>query len=142
MVAMSDTDVSGKLGFEEFKKLLLNIEKWKAVFKVYDETGCGRLPAFKLREALASAGYGLNNHIVSALGHRYGSRDGSIAFDDFIMCAVKIKTMIGRLCPSALTAQTKFLLLFVSDIFRERDASGTGSATFNLDEWITRTVYS
>lgn len=63
---------------------------------MYDTTGAGRLPAFVLREALASAGYQLNNHMVNALGHRYGSRDGTITFDDFIMCTVKIKTMMGK----------------------------------------------
>lgn len=101
----------------------MDIQKWKEVFKMYDTTGSGKLEAFSLRTALGSAGYQLNNHIVNALGHRYGSRiDGSINFDDFIMCAVKIKTMM--------------------DIFKERDTDQTGSATFSLDEWITRTVYS
>lgn len=27
--------------------------------------------------------------------HRYGNRKGQIHFDDFMMCAVKLKTMIG-----------------------------------------------
>lgn len=97
MVAMMDVDMSGKLGLEEFKQLWTDIQKWKAVFKLYYTNGSGKLEAFSLRDALASAGYQLNNHIVNALGHRYGSRiDGSIAFDDFIMCAVKIKTMMGK----------------------------------------------
>lgn len=67
------------------------------VFKMYDTTGTGKLQAFVLREALASAGYQLNNHIVNALGHRYGTRDGSISFDDFITASVKVKTMIGEI---------------------------------------------
>lgn len=97
MVAMMDVDMSGKLGLEEFKQLWIDVQKWKEVFKLYDATGSGKLEAFTLRTALGSAGYQLNNHIVNALGHRYGSRiDGSICFDDFIMCAVKIKTMMGK----------------------------------------------
>ncbi|XP_021708586.1 calpain-A isoform X4 [Aedes aegypti] len=122
MVAMLDTDQSGKLGFEEFQSLLTDISKWKAVFKLYDQDQTGRLSAFELREALHSAGYHLNNRILNGLVHRYGSRDGSIAFDDFIMCAVKIKTMI--------------------DIFRERDTEGTNMATFSMDEWVEKTLYS
>ncbi|XP_065091814.1 calpain-B-like isoform X5 [Ochlerotatus camptorhynchus] len=122
MVAMLDTDQSGKLGFEEFQTLLTDISKWKAVFKLYDQDQTGRLSAFELREALNSAGYHLNNRILNGLVHRYGSRDGSIAFDDFIMCAVKIKTMI--------------------DIFRERDTEGTNMATFSMDEWVEKTLYS
>lgn len=96
MVAMLDLDQSGKLGYEEFEALLTDIAKWKAVFKLYDKEGCGRMHAFDLRQALNSAGYRLNNRLLNALAHRYGSRDGTIAFDDFIMCAVKIKTYIGK----------------------------------------------
>lgn len=97
MVAMLDADQSGKLGLEEFRALLNDIAKWKAVFKLYDRDSSGKLSAFELREALNSAGYKLNNRILNALAHRYSSRDGLVAFDDFIMCSVKIKTMMGRL---------------------------------------------
>lgn len=96
MVAMMDTDASGKLGFEEFKQLLTDIATWKAVFKLYDRDNTGRISAMDLREALNSAGYKLNNRILNALAHRYSGRDGMIAFDDFIMCSVKIKTMMGE----------------------------------------------
>ncbi|KFB50194.1 hypothetical protein ZHAS_00018260 [Anopheles sinensis] len=122
MVAMLDVDHTGKLGFDEFQTLLTDIAKWKAVFKLYDTEGSGRLSAFQLREALNSAGYHLNNRILNALVHRYGSRSGTIPFDDFIMCAVKIKTMI--------------------EIFRERDSDGSNQATFSMDEWVEKTLYS
>uniref|UniRef100_A0A182N3N7 Calpain catalytic domain-containing protein n=1 Tax=Anopheles dirus TaxID=7168 RepID=A0A182N3N7_9DIPT len=122
MVAMLDVDHTGKLGFDEFQQLLTDIAKWKAVFKLYDTEGSGRLSPFQLREALNSAGYHLNNRILNALVHRYGSRSGTIPFDDFIMCAVKIKTMI--------------------EIFRERDIDGTNQATFSMDEWVEKTLYS
>lgn len=95
MIAMMDVDGSGKLGFPEFQTLLNDIAKWRAVFKLYDRDHSGQLSSFELREALNSAGYKLNNKILNALAHRYSSRDGSVSFDDFIMCSVKIKTMIG-----------------------------------------------
>ncbi|XP_046809455.1 calpain-A isoform X2 [Lucilia cuprina] len=122
MVAMLDADKSGKLGFEEFEALLTDIAKWKAVFKVYDVYQTGRIDGFQLRAALNSAGYHLNNHILNALAHRYGTRDGKIAFDDFLMCAVKIKTYM--------------------DIFNDKDTEHTGTATFTMDEWIESTIYS
>lgn len=52
--------------------------------------------AFELRNALNSAGYRLNNHILNILVHRYGTKEGLIHFDDFVMCAVRMKTMIGK----------------------------------------------
>jgi hypothetical protein len=61
------------------------------------------LTGFELRQALTSAGYTLNNHTLNILMHRYGNKDAEIEFDDFIMCAVKLKIMIG-MC---------YLILFV-----------------------------
>ncbi|XP_035737794.1 calpain-A-like isoform X5 [Vespa mandarinia] len=122
MVAMLDVDHSGKLGFEEFRTLWNDIRKWRAVFKLYDKDESGYLNAFELRQALNSAGYRLNNHILNILVHRYGTKDGKIMFDDYIMCAVRLKTMI--------------------DMFRERDPDQTNSATFTMEEWIEKTLYS
>ncbi|XP_015594772.1 calpain-A isoform X5 [Cephus cinctus] len=122
MVAMLDVDHSGKLGFEEFKSLWNDIRNWRAVFKLYDRDGSGFLNAFELRQALNSAGYRLNNHILNILVHRYGTKDSMITFDDYIMCTVKLKTMI--------------------DIFRERDPDKTNTATFTMEEWIEKTLYS
>jgi hypothetical protein len=80
------------------------------------------LNAFELRDALGSAGYQLNNHILNSLVYRYGSSDRTIAFDDFIMCAVKVKTMMSH--------------------FKEKDFDNTNSATFTMDEWITKSLYA
>ncbi|XP_320457.4 calpain-A isoform X1 [Anopheles gambiae] len=122
MVAMLDEDGSGKLGLAEFQKLLADIARWKGVFKQYDTDQSGRISPFELRAALQSAGYTLNNHIINMLMHRYGSKEGEIWFDDFITCAVKIRTMF--------------------DIFKARDLSNRNEARFTLEEWITKTIYS
>lgn len=94
---------------------------FQTVFQLYDKDQTNKLNAYELREALASAGYQLNNHILNSLVYRYGSADNTIAFDDFIMCAVKIKAMIQH--------------------FKEKDYANTNSATFSLDEWITKSMY-
>ncbi|XP_076675847.1 calpain A isoform X1 [Andrena cerasifolii] len=122
MVAMLDVDHSGKLGFEEFRSLWNDIRQWRAVFKLYDKDESGLLSAFELRQALNSAGYRMNNHILNILVHRYGTKDGMITFDDYIMCAVRLKTMI--------------------EIFKERDPDLTNTATFTMEEWIEKTLYS
>lgn len=94
----------------------------QAVFKLYDQNRNNKLDAHQLRDALASSGYHLNNHILNSLVYRYGSSDQTIAFDDFIMCAVKVKTMIQH--------------------FKEKDYENTNQATFSMDEWITKALYS
>lgn len=66
------------------------------VFKMYDHDTSGHLNSFELRQALTSAGYNINNKVLEALVLRYGDSSGHIYFDDFIMCAVKLKAMIGQ----------------------------------------------
>ncbi|KAK7078496.1 Calpain-1 catalytic subunit, partial [Halocaridina rubra] len=94
MVAMLDVDHSGKLGLTEFVKLWSDLIIWKNSFQLYDKDGSGHLCSFELRQALNSAGYRLNNHVCNALMFRYGDKGGQISFDDFIMCSVKLKTMM------------------------------------------------
>ena len=49
-------DLSGKLGFEEFKALWLDLRKWKAVFKQFDKDNSGRLNTYELRNAFHASG--------------------------------------------------------------------------------------
>ncbi|XP_047999755.1 calpain-B isoform X4 [Leguminivora glycinivorella] len=121
MIAMLDKDNSGGLGFEEFKSLWIDLRNWRAVFRLYDTEGRGAIPAYHLRDAIHSAGYTVNAHTLNVLAHRYGGQDGYIQFDDFIMCSVRLKTMI--------------------ETFKGR-SSGGEYATFSLDDWLNRTVYS
>ncbi|RXG54379.1 Calpain-B [Armadillidium vulgare] len=116
MITMLDIDRSGKLGLHEFVKLWKNIRVWKNAFKLYDRDSSGHLSGFELREALHSAGYRLNNHILSALMLRYGDQEGNLSFDDFVMCSVKLKTLM----------QT----------FHDRDPRNTGLVTFTLEEFV------
>jgi len=122
MIAMLDVDRSGKLGPDEFKILWLDIQTWKNSYKLHDRDQSGSLSTFELRAALHSAGYRLNYRTLNALVLRYGNREGTLAFDDFINCAIKLKTMI--------------------EAFKANDPDRTKRATFTLDEWIDRTLYS
>ncbi|CAG0913660.1 unnamed protein product [Notodromas monacha] len=122
MIAMLDVDRSGKLGVEEFKGLWMTIRMWKNVFKMYDHDTSGTLNTFELRRALNSAGYHLNANILNSLVLRYGNKDGKITFDDFVACAVKLKTMI--------------------ESFNDRVPDGEKKAEFTLEEWVEMTMYS
>ncbi|CAH2061913.1 unnamed protein product, partial [Iphiclides podalirius] len=93
MIAMLDKDNSGGLGFEEFKSLWIDLRNWRAVFRLYAENGA--MPAHHLRDALHSAGYTVNAHVLNVLAHRY-TTDGYVQFDDFIMCSVRLKAMIAN----------------------------------------------
>ncbi|XP_073995025.1 calpain-A-like isoform X2 [Rhodnius prolixus] len=120
-IAMMDTDRSCKLGLEEFTRLFIIIQDWKAVFESYDKAKTGYLEPFSLNEALKSAGFKLNNRVRNALCHIYASSDGRIRFDDFFMCAVRLDTVMNN--------------------FRNIDPNNTNEAKFTLEEWVAYFVY-
>merc|ERR1712241_1599638 len=56
MVAMHDGDLSGKLGYDEFKELWDDLRRWKGVFKEFDKDNSGNLSSLELRSALNHVG--------------------------------------------------------------------------------------
>ncbi|KAL8596286.1 hypothetical protein ACOMHN_021325 [Nucella lapillus] len=122
MVAMYDGDMSGKLGYEEFKDLLKDLRHWKGVFKTFDKDHSGKLSSFELRTALNSTGFRLSNRTLQSLVMRYASSDGQVEFSDFITCAVRLKTMINT--------------------FRSIDTANQGIAPFGLETFLQTTMYS
>jgi len=121
MVAMMDEDRTGKLGHSEFKTLWTDIQIWKNTFQKYDRDGSGALSCLELRSALHTAGYRVNFRTLKTLVVRYGDRQSTLDFDDFIKCAVQLKTMI--------------------EAFKKRDPDNTNEATFTLNEYFDRTLY-
>nr|XP_022332381.1 calpain-B-like isoform X13 [Crassostrea virginica] len=122
MVAMHDGDLSGKLGFDEFKVLWADLRRWKGVFKEYDRDRSGNLSSYELRSALHASGFRLSNRTFSALVMRYSSKNGNIEFGDFILCAIRMKTMLAS--------------------FRNIDVDNSGHAAFDLDTFIQTVMYS
>jgi Ca2+-binding EF-hand superfamily protein len=78
--------------------------QFQEVFQSYEKNGSGYMDAANLRQALSCAGYHLNFRILNILVHRYGNKKGEIAFSDFIMCAIRLKAMIGKNCVHVVTA--------------------------------------
>ncbi|XP_031330436.1 calpain-A-like isoform X3 [Photinus pyralis] len=122
IVALLDADHSGKLGFEEFKSLWSLIKNAKQIFAKHDKDSSGSLSGFELRHALNSCGYLLNTHVLNLLMHRYGNKKAEIAFDEFILCALKLKTMI--------------------ETFQRKTKGGAQAITLSFDDWIETTLYS
>ncbi|XP_056021311.1 calpain-B-like isoform X6 [Ostrea edulis] len=122
MVAMHDGDLSGKLGFDEFKVLWRDLRRWKGVFREYDRDKSGKLSSYELRSALHASGFRLSNRTFSALVMRYSSKDGNVEFGDFILCAIRMKTMLAS--------------------FKNIDEENSGHAAFDLDGFIQTVMYS
>ncbi|XP_060857288.1 calpain-B-like [Metopolophium dirhodum] len=122
LITMMDWDRSGKLGFKEFQRLWMAIRQWQVVFKMYDKKNKGYIKGFELRPALSSVGYNIKTRTINTMCHRYANKKGYIMFDDFIMCAIRLKTTI--------------------DIFKERASENKNVASFTLEEWVEKTFYS
>ncbi|PIK48449.1 putative calpain-9 isoform X1 [Apostichopus japonicus] len=93
MVALSDTDRNGKLGFEEFVDLWRDLVRWRNVFKKFDKDNSGSFSTHELRAAMRSVGYKMNSQVFGAIVLRYGDRNNQISYDSFIACAIKLKNM-------------------------------------------------
>lgn len=53
-------------------------------------------PIIYLFLLLIDLGFRLSNRTFSALVMRYSSKDGNVEFGDFILCAIRMKTMLGK----------------------------------------------
>uniref|UniRef100_A0A493TPS8 Calpain small subunit 2 n=1 Tax=Anas platyrhynchos platyrhynchos TaxID=8840 RepID=A0A493TPS8_ANAPP len=122
MVAVMDNDTNGKLGFEEFKYLWNNIKKWQCVYKQYDTNQAGAVGRAQLPEALRAAGFHLKEELCQVIMRRYASEDGSMDFNNFISCLVRLDSMFGT--------------------FKSLDQNGSGQIKVTIDDWLQLTMYS
>ncbi|XP_060800054.1 calpain small subunit 1b [Neoarius graeffei] len=122
MVAVMDSDSSGKLGFTEFKYLWNNIKRWQAVYKNFDADRSGTIGASELPNAFRAAGFPLSDRLFQMIIRRYSDDNGDMDFDNYIGCLVRLDAMCRA--------------------FKTLDKSSTGSVKVNLKEWLQLTMYS
>ncbi|KAM4705551.1 sorcin [Rhinophrynus dorsalis] len=115
MISMLDRDMSGKMGFNEFKELGAVINGWKQHFMAFDADRSGTVDAVELQRALGTMGYRLSPQALNNITKRYSSH-GRIGFDDYIACCVKLRAL--------------------TDTFRRRDAAQQGVVNFQYDDFI------
>ncbi|XP_044149508.1 sorcin [Bufo gargarizans] len=115
MIAMLDRDMSGKMGFNEFKELSMALNGWKQNFMAFDADRSGTIDGLELHRALGTMGYRLSPQALNILSKRF-STHGRITFDDYIACCVKIRAL--------------------TDIFRRRDTAQQGMVNFMYDDFI------
>lgn len=122
MVAVMDSDSTGKLGFHEFKYLWNNIKKWQAVYKSYDRDRSGTIGADELPGAFQAAGFPLNAQLFQMLIRRYSDENGDMDFDNYIGCLVRLDAMCRA--------------------FKTLDKDNDGTIKVNIQEWLQLTMYS
>ncbi|XP_072031117.1 calpain small subunit 1-like [Amphiura filiformis] len=121
MVAMTDADRSGKLGYEEFVELWKSIMAWTKIFKQYDRDNSGTFSANELHLAFSTLGYKLSGTTFKAMVLRYADKDSQIKYNSFIAGATKLRHMYE---------------IFYKHVGKDK------KATFGFDDYIRATMYS
>ncbi|OXB63370.1 hypothetical protein ASZ78_001946, partial [Callipepla squamata] len=93
MIALMDTDGSGKINFDEFRHLWDKIKSWQKIFKHYDTDHSGTINSYEMRNAVKDAGFRLNNQLYDIITMRYADKNMNIDFDSFICCFVRLDAM-------------------------------------------------
>ncbi|XP_059186396.1 calpain small subunit 1b [Centropristis striata] len=122
MVAVMDSDSTGKLGFHEFKYLWNNIKRWQGSYLKYDADGSGTICADELPKAFKAAGFPLNDQLYKLIVRRYSDEHGSMDFDNFIGCLVRLDAMCRA--------------------FKTLDRDNKGTIDLDIKEWLQLTMYS
>ncbi|KAM3923204.1 calpain small subunit 1-like [Leptodactylus fuscus] len=122
MVAVMDSDGTGKLGFEEFKYLWNNIKKWQCIYKKFDTEGTGYIPGASMPAAVQAAGFQLDEQLHQLLIRRYADSNGNVNFDSFISSLVRMDCMFRA--------------------FKALDREGNGQVQCRLPDWLKLTIYS
>ncbi|XP_077178865.1 calpain-3 isoform X1 [Paroedura picta] len=122
MIALMDTDGSGKINYDEFRHLWDKIKSWQKIFKQYDTDRSGTINSYEMRNAVTAAGFQLNNQLYHIITMRYADRNMNIDFDSFICCFVRLEGMFRA--------------------FHAFDKDGDGIIKLNVLEWLQLTMYA
>uniref|UniRef100_A0A3Q3WKB1 EF-hand domain-containing protein n=1 Tax=Mola mola TaxID=94237 RepID=A0A3Q3WKB1_MOLML len=122
MVAVMDSDCTGKLGFHEFKYLWNNIKRWQGVYISHDADKSGVICARELPDAFTAAGFPLNEQIHNMIVRRYSDEHSDMDFDNYIGCLVRLDAMCRA--------------------FKTLDKDNNGSINLDIKEWLQLTMYS
>ncbi|ELV09904.1 Sorcin [Tupaia chinensis] len=106
-------DMSGTMGFNEFKELWAVLNGWRQHFISFDSDRSGTVDPQELQKALTTMGFRLSPQAVNSIAKRY-STNGKITFDDYIACCVKLRAL--------------------TDSFRRRDTAQQGVVNFPYDD--------
>ncbi|XP_055485987.1 calpain-3 isoform X5 [Psammomys obesus] len=122
MIALMDTDGSGRLNLQEFYHLWKKIKAWQKIFKHYDTDHSGTINSYEMRNAVNEAGFHLNSQLYDIITMRYADKHMNIDFDSFICCFVRLEGMFRA--------------------FNAFDKDGDGIIKLNVLEWLQLTMYA
>ncbi|GFR61415.1 sorcin [Elysia marginata] len=114
---MLDRDYSEQMGYNEFKEFWVVLKQWKETFDRYDLNRTGYIEGPEFHNALREFGYNLSPQFVGLVLYKFDFETRrKLNFDQFVNTCIMLKGL--------------------TDHFRHRDATQTGHAKFNYDDFM------
>lgn len=122
MLNMFDRGQSGKIDLFGFSALWTYIQQWKNLFQQYDRDRSGSISHAELHQALSQMGYSISPQFVQHVMtlHAPRSANMTLQLDGFIQVCTKLQSM--------------------TEAFREKDTTRSGSARLSYDDFLTMVV--
>ncbi|XP_055997452.1 calpain-9-like [Ostrea edulis] len=89
-ISISNTDLSGRLNYDEFSNLMARIMMWQGVFRQFSD-GNSEMDTYCLRNALKVLGITGSNKTIEALVIRFSLVE-TISMENFVNCVIKLVT--------------------------------------------------
>ncbi|KAK7267334.1 hypothetical protein RIF29_20003 [Crotalaria pallida] len=118
MYHFTNTNIK-KIGPKEFTSLFYSLQNWRGIFERFDKDRSGKIDSTELRDALLSLGYAVSPLVLDLLVSKFdktGGKSKAVEYDNFIECCLTVKGL--------------------TDKFKEKDTSYTGSATFSYESFM------
>ncbi|XP_063606984.1 calpain-B-like [Penaeus indicus] len=98
LLAMMDGDLSGKVSYFEFEKLIQSLRRWVRVYNERKDEENDLLSghSWGLGDALRDLGLQIPRRIRALVVVRYGDEQGHISLRDFLMATCRISVMLER----------------------------------------------
>ncbi|KAK7502963.1 hypothetical protein BaRGS_00005912 [Batillaria attramentaria] len=121
MIGMFDRDMSGTIDINEFSSLWHYIQQWRSTFERYDSNRSGSIEANELHSAYQQMGFNVTPRFVQTVVYKFDTYvRRSLTLDNFIQSCVMIKSL--------------------TDAFKQRDTSMTGTITLGYEDFMTMAV--
>lgn len=123
ILPLFDESHSGRLAFQEAKKLWKEIKAYRDVFLQFDADRSNTVDTFELTSMFNKLGFPVSRPVLTSIVRRYGDRDNRISLTDFVVVVMRL------------------VQLFQVFMAQEVKNGRTGVAEFTRNEFLQHTMY-
>lgn len=114
LLSMFDLNESGVMEFDELRTLWGRLLMWANIFRQFEKERSGFIEVHKLFSIFQSVGYALNPTVLKTIVRRYAGKEGRLGFNDFVLAATKVTTIL-ELFPKLATGAQRDIAELTAD---------------------------